>query len=63
MSQDPQDGVQMSLVGKIQRLEMERRLQDEEISDLREQLQLAKTLTDQVGSYKLGRLLELAYGF
>ena len=55
VSQDPQDGVQMSLMGKLQRLEMERRLQDEEISDLREQLQLAKTLTDQVGSLELGR--------
>ena len=51
-AKDPQDEVRMPLMGKLQRLEMERRLQDEEISDLREQLQLAKTLTDQVDSWQ-----------
>ena len=42
------DAAQMSLIGKLQRLEMERRLMSEEISDLGEQLQLAKSLAAQV---------------
>ena len=42
----------MSIVGKLQRLEMERRLQAEEISDLGEQLALSKMLADKVGGLR-----------
>ena len=39
----------LSLLGKLQRLEMERRLHTEEIAELGEQLQLLKALAAQVG--------------
>ena len=49
-SPDSQDAAaRISLVGKLQRLEMERRLQSEEISNLTEQLQLQRSLAAQVG--------------
>ena len=48
-SSSTQQQQHLSLVGKLQRLEMERRLQAEEISDLGEQLALVKLLADKVG--------------